>query len=169
MKDIDKPADLTRRGFLGAAAVAGLGALAACSSTAPAAGSGSSSNAAAVGLPAKWDQETEIVIVGIGSAGVAAAVEASKLGISSIIIDKMPEETAGGDSTCFGGAFSVYPAEMLQFFSLGAFSAEAAETRAAAGEEMMELVTSWGVKINEMGMVEGGALEFDKLIKAGLL
>jgi succinate dehydrogenase/fumarate reductase flavoprotein subunit len=162
----EKTKNLSRRGFLAGAAIAGLGTLAACSTGADGAAAGSGGTLP--GVPEKWDQEADIVIIGIGCAGIAAAVEASNQGATSIILEKMPEDTAGGDSTCFGGAFSVYQAEMLMYFSLGSLSPDGAALRAAASEEMLGLVSGWGVKLNEMGMVEGGATEFYQRIKDGL-
>ncbi len=46
--------------------------------------------------PVSWDQQADVVIVGFGAAGAAAAIEARKIGASVIIIEKM---SAGGGST----------------------------------------------------------------------
>ncbi|UCD81351.1 MAG: FAD-dependent oxidoreductase, partial [Desulfobacterales bacterium] len=52
-------------------------------------------------LPQKWDQEADIVIVGSGFAGLAAAIEAKKAGSSVIILEKM--KGYGGNSTISDG------------------------------------------------------------------
>ncbi len=49
----------------------------------------------------KWDESTDVLIVGSGFAGLAAAYEAKKAGAEVIILEKMP--TAGGNSIICGG------------------------------------------------------------------
>lgn len=51
-------------------------------------------------LPEKWDKETDIVIVGFGGAGAAAALEATKAGAKVTILERMK---AGGGSTAICG------------------------------------------------------------------
>jgi flavocytochrome c len=89
----------TRRNFLktagGAAAVAGL------------ATSGLALTpwkAEAASLPKKWDETYDIVVVGSGFAGLAAAYEAKKAGASVIVLEKM--RTPGGNSIINGGVVS---------------------------------------------------------------
>ncbi|CAG0901141.1 unnamed protein product, partial [Cyprideis torosa] len=54
----------------------------------------------------KWDAEHEVVIIGSGFAGLAAAIEAKKLGAKDVVVyDKMPY--FGGNSTYNGGLFAV--------------------------------------------------------------
>jgi len=90
---------LTRRDFLkktgGAAAVAGmatggmtLGAW----------------NAEAAVLPKKWHETFDVVVVGSGFAGLAAAYEAKKAGASVVVLEKM--RTPGGNSIINGGVVS---------------------------------------------------------------
>lgn len=60
----------------------------------------------------QWAEEHEIVIIGSGFTGLAAAIEANKLGAKDVIVyDKMPYY--GGNSTYNGGLFAV-PASPLQ-------------------------------------------------------
>jgi succinate dehydrogenase/fumarate reductase flavoprotein subunit len=49
----------------------------------------------------KWERETEVLIVGTGFAGLAAAIEAYDAGASVIILEK--ESTSGGNSIIAGG------------------------------------------------------------------
>jgi flavocytochrome c len=92
---------LSRRNFLktagGAAAVAGLatGGLALTPWTA---------EAASAKLPKKWDETYDVVIIGSGFAGLAAAYEAKKAGASVVILEKM--RTPGGNSIINGGVVS---------------------------------------------------------------
>lgn len=55
--------------------------------------------------PQKWTGVYDVVIVGAGGAGLAGAVEAIKLGLSAIIVEKMP--FSGGSSALCGGSFTV--------------------------------------------------------------
>jgi flavocytochrome c len=52
-------------------------------------------------LHSKWDHETEIVVVGYGGAGAAAAIEAHDKGAAVLIIDK--SSVAGGTTAISGG------------------------------------------------------------------
>ena len=83
-RDMVHPTDreLSRRSFLKGTVLAGagvgaMGALAAC------APSGAKDDLASTGVAADsvtWDKETDIVVVGFGGAGSAAAIEARKAG-----------------------------------------------------------------------------------------
>lgn len=84
---------ISRRSFLAGSAVLGAaamgGVLAGCSSQD--AGSASVDERT-------WDQEADVVVIGTGFAGLAAAHEASAAGSSVIVVEKAPEEDAGGNS-----------------------------------------------------------------------
>jgi flavocytochrome c len=56
-------------------------------------------------LPQKWDEETDVIVVGSGFAGLAAAIEAKKAGADVIVIEKMA--TCGGNSIINGGIMGV--------------------------------------------------------------
>ena len=55
-------------------------------------------------LPKKWDADVDVVIVGAGGAGLAAAVQITSQGKSVILLEKMP--TYGGSSLICGGALA---------------------------------------------------------------
>ncbi|MFT3915372.1 MAG: FAD-dependent oxidoreductase [Anaeromyxobacteraceae bacterium] len=86
----------SRRNFLSRAAVAaaGAGVLTAC-------GSDSDDKAADFWLPARWDAEADVVIVGFGAAGASAAYHAAKAGASVRVLDT--SEAGGGDTAASGG------------------------------------------------------------------
>jgi hypothetical protein len=54
-------------------------------------------------LPEKWDYEADVVVVGFGAAGSAAAIEAHDAGVEVILLEKMPEGLEGGDTAVCGG------------------------------------------------------------------
>ena len=107
-EDTKEPKGLSRRDFLkstgGTAAIAGLalGGLAVKTSEA---------EAACGVLPKKWDETYDVVIVGSGFAGLAAAIEARNGGANVIVLDKMP--VYGGNSVINGGDFCA-PGTKLQ-------------------------------------------------------
>lgn len=92
--------DLFKIGGLAAAGIMGGGLLASCSPTAAASAEHTTS------IPENWDEETDVLIVGSGYAGVAAAYAAGvDNGASVKIIEKMP--VAGGNSSIAGGDMAV--------------------------------------------------------------
>ena len=100
---------LDRRGFLktlavgsAAAVVAGAG-LAGCAPQQK--GTATAATVSGTGLPEKWDEECDVLVIGSGYAGLAAAYEASKAGANTMIVEKMP--TTGGNSAIADGDFAV--------------------------------------------------------------
>ena len=88
-----KTAGLTRRQLLGTGAVAG--------ATLTLTGM---VNAAPREMPESWDEEVDVVVIGTGFAGLAAAYEATKAGASVALLEKM--RTPGGNSIINGGVIS---------------------------------------------------------------
>ena len=85
---------LTRRELIKGAAAGGVAVTAAgvVSGCAPAVPSG---------LPAQWDREADVVIVGLGGAGAAVAIEAARAGAKVLILERMP--VGGGSTVLCGG------------------------------------------------------------------
>ena len=87
---------MTRRGFVGAALAGTMGVaassfLAGCSAPAASGGQGEGT----------WSQEADVVVVGAGGAGFAAAIEAANAGASVLLLEKAG--AVGGDSTLCDG------------------------------------------------------------------
>ena len=59
-----------------------------------------------------WDYETDVVVVGFGGAGAAAAWEAGTAGAEVIILEK--EEKAGGSTNICGGLITIGGGNALQ-------------------------------------------------------
>ena len=63
-------------------------------------------------LPEKWDKEADIVIVGFGGAGSAAAITANDLGAKVLMLEKAPEGEEGGNTRVAGqGYLQIYDVE----------------------------------------------------------
>ena len=63
----------------------------------------------AVEIPKKWDKKTDVVIIGTGYAGLAAAIEAHDAGAKVIIIEK--SQVIGGNSVIASGALNAVDPE----------------------------------------------------------
>jgi len=74
--------DLTRRSFVKGLAVAGA-ATAAAGMLA-----GCKKNEMVSLVPDKWDEEVDVVVVGFGGAGAAAAIEAHDAGAEVLVLEK---------------------------------------------------------------------------------
>jgi NADPH-dependent 2,4-dienoyl-CoA reductase/sulfur reductase-like enzyme len=58
-------------------------------------------------LPAKWDYEVDVVVVGFGGAGAATAITANDKGAKVLVLEKAPEAEEGGNTgVCGGEAYS---------------------------------------------------------------
>ncbi|MDI6798237.1 MAG: FAD-dependent oxidoreductase, partial [Desulfatibacillaceae bacterium] len=88
---------LTRRGFLRTTGGVALGGVAAASLLSI------PQKALGADMPKKWDEEFDVVIVGSGFAGLAAAIEAKQAGASVLVLEKM--RVPGGNSIINGGVF----------------------------------------------------------------
>ena len=63
----------------------------------------------AIGIPKSWNKETEVVVVGSGYVGLAAAIEAHDAGAQAIILEKNP--FIGGNSIIASGAYNAVDPE----------------------------------------------------------
>ena len=86
--------DISRRALLGSGTALGLGAVFSSAQAKP-----------YDPMPAKWDEEVDVLIVGSGFAGLAAALEAKKKGANVVVLEKM--RTLGGNSIINGGIMAI--------------------------------------------------------------
>lgn len=95
--------EISRRSFLGmgaaAAVLAGAG-LAGCSGNAASGSTDSGGSADEIA----WTKETDVVVVGLGGAGCAAAIEANKEGAEVVVLE-MTKDGGGSTSVCGGFIF----------------------------------------------------------------
>jgi succinate dehydrogenase/fumarate reductase flavoprotein subunit len=95
--------EITRRQFFkGSATAAAAGLLAGTG-----ADSAFPSDGSRPWLPRKWDREADVVVVGSGFAGSNAAVASHDAGAKVLILEKAPEQFAGGNSSVSGGGMSI--------------------------------------------------------------
>ncbi len=85
---------LTRRELIKGAAAGGVaviatGAISGCGPTTP-------SN-----MPEKWDREADVVVIGMGGAGAAVAIEAARAGAEVLVLERTP--VGGGSTVLCGG------------------------------------------------------------------
>ena len=62
------------------------------------------------GIKHKWDENADVVIVGSGLAGLAAAIESAQSGCSVVVLEKM--KGYGGNSTISDGAMAAAGSDM---------------------------------------------------------
>lgn len=89
-------------------------------------------------LPKQWDKEAEIVIVGFGGAGAAAAITASDMGAKVLMLEKAPEGEEGGNTRIAGqGYLQIYDVDKASTYLnalCGKFPVPQAMVRAWANE-----------------------------------
>lgn len=56
-------------------------------------------------VPHRWDVEADVVVVGFGAAGMAAAVTAHELGADVVMLEKAPEGQEGGNTRVAGQGY----------------------------------------------------------------
>lgn len=154
---------LSRRSFVQGMAAGSLGLAAAGALV------GCGSSASAAGMPDRWDQEADVVVIGFGAAGYAAAIEAAGSGASVLILEKMPLEQAGGASSCFGGIMTAVSKETIVNDSHGRYTEEDASAISAEATAQVASVKKLGVPFREdfVFLVQGGGkVVYDALVKS---
>jgi len=85
--------EITRRSFFKATACTGAAVLT----------SGTLTESGAAPVKRKWDKEADVIVVGLGGAGLAAAIEAHDAKANVLVLEKAPEKLPGGNSGCCMG------------------------------------------------------------------
>jgi succinate dehydrogenase/fumarate reductase flavoprotein subunit len=95
----------------------------------------------AEGTPARWDKEVDVVIVGTGHAGLAAAIAATDAGAKVVILEKMKKEFEGGNSKVSGNMWWT-PTDLpqaIQYIQALSYGLTGKECVQALAEEMLKL------------------------------
>jgi urocanate reductase len=160
--------NLTRRGFLKAtgSAVAMAGITTGGLAWAP-------KNANGANLPASWDETVEVLVVGSGFAGLAAACEAAGAGAKVVVLEKMP--TYGGNSIINGGVYAASDCKLhlRQKLNLGEDSVEShLEDTLKGGDrynfpELVEVLVKGAPEALNWMIEQGGVELREALTRAG--
>jgi fumarate reductase flavoprotein subunit len=114
--------------------------------------------------PINWDETYDIVVVGGGYAGLAAAYAAATNGASTVVIDKMP--FLGGNSQINGGQYATYTSKVAaDYYRRNNVPPDTAE-------QHIQDTLKGGDYLSRLDMVKnmvyGGPYFFDLLIDNGL-
>lgn len=100
-------------------------------------------------MPQQWDGEADAVVIGFGCAGSVATCSLADQGMSSILLEKMPAEFAGGDvSVCGGYVKKAIDADAYILGSLNGVSREWAESIAPITNESVDYLIDLGLNID---------------------
>ncbi|MFB3778234.1 MAG: FAD-dependent oxidoreductase [Bryobacteraceae bacterium] len=115
--------------------------------------------AKAEGVPSKWNKEVDVVIVGTGHAGLAAAITAADAGAKVVILEKMKKELEGGNSIVSGNMWWT-PTDLpqaLQYIEALSYGLTDKASIQALAEEMMKL-NDWldklGIQHSPLGIFQ---------------
>ena len=141
---------VNRRGFLRGSAAAGASVTAGGLLPEP---------AKADGIPPRWDKEVDVVIVGTGHSGLAAAITAADAGAKVVILEKMKKEFEGGNSKVSGNMWWT-PTDLpqaMQYIEALSYGLTGKECVQALAEEMLKL-NAWletlGIKHSPLGIFQ---------------
>lgn len=120
-------------------------------------------------LPKKWDETIDVVIVGSGFAGLAAAAEAGTQGSKVVILEKRP--TYGGNSIINGGEFNSWDDKfhLRQKLNLGDDSADLHKTDTLKGgdfygsPELVDILVG-GASASLDWMLDNGGLKIREIL-----
>lgn len=166
-----KNTGISRRSMLKGAAA--LGAVAMGGNLALNLAAPGSAEAAVKKLPGKWDETWDVVIVGSGFAGLAAAAEAAGAGAKVAILEKMP--TYGGNSIINGGVYAAWDSKFhyRQNLKLGEDSPKQHTNDTLKGgdfynlPELVEIMTEGAADALNWMIEEGGAQIRPTVTRAG--
>src|SRR5512135_3560849 len=115
--------------------------------------------AKAEGVPAKWDKEVDVVIVGTGHAGLAAAITAADAGAKVVILEKLKKDFEGGNSKVSGNMWWT-PTDLpqaIEYIGALSYGLTGKDCVQALAEEMLKL-NGWleglGIKHTPLGIFQ---------------
>lgn len=117
-----------------------------------------------------WDKEADVVIVGYGGAGAAAAIEAHDAGAKVLVVEKMPEgggNTAISAGIVYGAGTSVQKSKGIEDSAEGAFKYMKAAAEGLADEDRVKLMADKGGEVIEWLMKLGAKFNADFMYMSG--
>jgi succinate dehydrogenase/fumarate reductase flavoprotein subunit len=133
---MDSEKNVNRRNFLKKSAVTG-----AAIATTSMLGTQAVASAAAAEIPSRWDREVDVIVIGTGGAGLAAAITVNDAGSKTIILEKMEKQFEGGNTKVSGNMWwtPTNLPEALQYIETISYGLTDKESIKALAEEMMKL------------------------------
>jgi succinate dehydrogenase/fumarate reductase flavoprotein subunit len=110
-------------------------------------------------VPAKWNKEVDVIVVGTGHAGLAAAITAIDAGAQVVVLEKMKKEWEGGNSKVSGNMWWT-PTDLpqaLQYMEALACTLTDKECIQALAQEMLKLnewLNKLGIKNTTLGIFQ---------------
>jgi succinate dehydrogenase/fumarate reductase flavoprotein subunit len=108
-------------------------------------------------LQFQWDYESDVVVVGFGYAGALSAIAAHDAGADVLVLEKAPENFAGGNSRVSGGGMRV-PINIhdaIKYYKAVCFGTVPDEDIVAMADAMTkvpEILRGLGIEIAELGL-----------------
>lgn len=100
----------------------------------------------------KWHHEADVVVVGFGYAGACAAIAAHDAGAEVLILEKAPEQFAGGNSRVSGGGMRIplNLSDAIKYFKMlffGTVSEDDIVSMVEALGKVPEQLKAWGINV----------------------
>lgn len=107
-------------------------------------------------MPESWDMAADVVVVGFGPAGAMAAKSAMEEGASVLVVEKAPEQYAGGSAPASYGFIKPYTAEQIYDSAAGRLTMENAQRIFDRENELLDWMYANGLELNGMTSVGYG-------------
>lgn len=96
----------------------------------------------------EWNMDADVVVVGFGPAGAMAAKSAMEGGASVLVVEKAPEQYAGGSAPASYGFIKPYTAEQIFRSAAGRLTQENAQRIFDRENECMDWMYANGLELN---------------------
>ena len=113
----------------------------------------------------EWDREADVVVVGFGPAGAAAAKAAQENGASTLILEKASKEWAGGSAPTSMGFIKPYTAQEIFDSAQGRLTREGAERMFETENRMLDWATQNGLEVVNSTSVGYGRGFYDAVVR----